>query len=270
MKILPGRPHSRSLPRPRSVVHRKLRPLDTARDRPLDTAPDRSPATARARVVPSPHLRVEPPVPITGPAPAPVATAAADTNALLLRGDFWEITYEGRTAIVEDCRGLRYIALLIQDAAGASGPVHAKELVARASGATPVATELERKELLLDDMARRQLMGRLEDIAAQRDRACAMDDFEEAAALDAECERVAEELSRAAADGKRRGTFTDGGEKARKAVAKAISEAVTRVASHPDLSPLAQHLSSAIRKGQWLSYTGMPGWRVDLAALPRK
>lgn len=195
----------------------------------------------------------------------------APGNALVLRGDYWEITYEGRTALVEDCRGLRYISLLIQDAAGGGGPVHAKELVARASGATPATTELERKDLLLDATARRQLMDRLAEIAAERERACAREDLETAAALDAEYEHIAEELSRAASHGGRRATFSDAGEKARKAVAKAISEAITRIGSHPDLSLLAQHLSSAIRKGQWLSYNGTPAWRVDLRApLPRK
>ena len=211
------------------------------------------------------------PVPQPDVAPRPVAALPAVANSLVLRGEYWEISYEGRTAIVEDCRGLRYIALLIQDASAGGGPTHAKELVARASGAPVVTTELERKDLLLDDTARRQLMARLAELAAERDRACAIDDFDGAAALDAECERITEELSRAAAGNHRRGTFTDAGEKARKAVAKAISDAITRVGSHPELSQLAQHLSSAVRKGQWLSYNGAAGWRIELRApLPRK
>jgi hypothetical protein len=199
--------------------------------------------------------------------------AAASANALALRGSFWEITYEGRAAIVEDCRGLRYTAVLLQDSGPDRGPIHTKELVARATGqAGP--TELETKDELLDDRARRQLLGRLEELASERDRACAAEAFDTAAAFDAEYERIAEELSRGYAPhtGSRRcANFTHAGEKAGKAVGKAISEAVARLASHPDLSPLAEHLSSSIRKGQWLSYSGNTNWRIELRPpLPRR
>jgi hypothetical protein len=202
---------------------------------------------------------------------APAAPEAPPANALALRGQFWEITYEGRTAIVEDCRGLRYIALLLRDARPDSGPIHAKELVALTTGQAG-ATELERKDEVLDDVARRQLLGRLQDVAAERDRACAAENFDRAEALDAEYERIAEELSRAQSPSKaRRGaTFSDAGEKARKAVGKAISEAIARLASQPGLAPLAEHLSSSIRKGQWLSYGGNGNWSIDLRPpLPR-
>jgi hypothetical protein len=217
---------------------------------------------------PAPTVRSKPePLPVIAAAPvAAAAPAVAEANGLTLRGQFWEITYEGRTAIVEDCRGLRYIALLMQSAGPDSGPVHAKELVAVTTGQA-VATELERKDEVLDDVARRQLFGRLEEVASERDRACAAEDFERAEALDAEYEHIAAELRRTQAPGagaRRRATFSDGGEKARKAVGKAISEAIARLASHPELSPLAQHLTSSIRKGQWLSYNGNGNWRIDL------
>jgi hypothetical protein len=200
---------------------------------------------------------------------APSAVNAA-AHTLALRGGFWEIRYEGRAAIVEDCRGLHYIALLIQ---GAPGPIRAKELVARATGrAGP--TELEVKDDVLDEVARRQLLERLEEIASERDRACAAEAFERAEALDAEYERIATELSRASAPrkrGRRSAMFADTGEKARKAVGKAISEAVVRIGSRSELACLAERLSSSIRKGQWLSYSGNINWRMDLRApLPGK
>lgn len=160
----------------------------------------------------------------------------------------------------------------MRDAGPGSGPIHAKELVALTTGQSG-ATELERKDEVLDDVARRQLLARLLEVAAERDRAVAAENFKRAEALDAEYERIAEELSRAKAPGKaKRGgmTFSDAGEKARKAVGKAISEAIARLASQRDLVPLAEHLSSAIRKGQWLSYGGNGNWRIDLRpSLPR-
>jgi hypothetical protein len=181
-----------------------------------------------------------------------------------LQGDYWQVTYDGHTAIVEDSRGLRYIALLLQRAGMNHGPVHAKELPAMAAGQEPDLTELETAEPVLDRVAQQQLVERLGDVASERDRAAAAEDFDRATALDDEYERIAAELSRARAPGgARRGAFNHAGERARKAVAKAISEAVARIASHDALGPLAEHLTSSIRKGQWLSYTGTIAWQID-------
>jgi hypothetical protein len=253
VKIAP--PSARSMRRPVPLAQRKLRPglpRTVVRGRPaVPVKPEREPAKAVA-ATPAPAIR-----------PA---------NGLALRGQFWEITYEGRTAIVEDCRGLRYIALLIRDGRPTSGPIHAKELVALTTGQSGV-TELERKDELLDSVAKRQLLDTLREIGEARDRACAAEDFDRAEALDGEYERIANELSRAQAPvkgGRRGAAFTDAGEKARKAVGKAISEAIARIASHPELAALAEHLSSTIRKGQWLSYGGNLHWSIDLRpSLPR-
>jgi hypothetical protein len=123
-------------------------------------------------------------------------------------------------------------------------------------------------------VAKRQLLDSLREIAVERDRACAAEEFDRADALDAEYERIANELSRAQAPakaGRRGAAFADAGEKARKAVGKAITEAIARIASHPELTPLAEHLSSTIRKGQWLSYGGNLLWSIDFQpSLPRR
>jgi hypothetical protein len=258
VKIAP--PSARSMRRPLPLAQRKLRPG--------------LPRTVNGRGgAPVPSIR-----PAAGPAPAtppvaPTPRPIAEGNRLTLRGGFWEITYEGRTGIVEDCRGLHYVALLMQGAGPERGPIHAKELAARVTG-DGGATELELKDDVLDTVARRQFIERLQEVASERERACAAEDFERAEALDSEYERIATELSRARSSRKgarRTATFSDAAEKARKAVGKAITEAVARIASHPDLSPLAEHLSSSIRKGQWLSYTGNREWHIDLRpSLPRK
>jgi hypothetical protein len=201
------------------------------------------------------------------------ASRAGDYS-IELRGNLWHIRFEGRSGVIQDCRGLRYIALLLRDAASGQNPIHAKELSALASGHPPGSIELDMDDTVLDSAAKQALVTRLEVIVSERERACALEDFARATELDDEYERIADELN-AAGTGKhkrrRSGTFVHAGEKARKAVAKAIAEAIQRVASHPDLSPLAEHLTSAIRKGQWLSYGGTFGWHVDFRTpLPRK
>jgi hypothetical protein len=254
------------------------------------TVAHRTPTTVRKPSAALPAkpaaLPAKPPAPPTKPAAIaarraiagalPIPRAEAEStdaaNALMLRGEYWDVRYEGRSAMVEDCRGLRYIAVLVRDTPSGKGPIHAKELVALATGQEPAAIEIEKRQDVLDNVARKQLLERLEEIASDRDAACAADDLDRAAALDEEYERIAEELSRAAAPGRsHRATFGDAGEKARKAVGKAVSEAIARIASCPGMAPLAEHLTSAIRKGQWLSYSGHAGWHIDFRApLPRK
>ena len=190
---------------------------------------------------------------------------------MYLRGDYWEVTFKGRNVILQDCRGLRYIALLIRDAGPNKGPIHAKELVALASGYERAAVELEMDDEVLDKAARNQLIERLEQIAAERSLACASDNLDRAAKLDEEYELIADELSAAGGQRRRQGVFSHAGEKARKAVSKAISEAITRIASRSELAELATHLTGTLHKGQWLSYSGTFDWKIDFSfPLPPK
>ncbi len=259
-----GPPVGRLAARPRPLPRRALRsglPATVAQ-------PHTTPSQRRPR--PDSGSR-----PSTTPAAnaAEVAAAApAVTRALSSRGAYWEVTYDGHTTLVEGSRGLSYIALLVQRGMSHGGPIHAKELVALATGHDGEPIELELPEPLLDAVAQQQLVDRLRDIAAERERACAVEDFDRAAALDDEHERIANQLSRARSPKGRRGsTFDHAGERARKAVAKAISEAIGRLQAHDSMAALAAHLTSAIRKGQWLSYDGHGDWQIQLSGpLPRK
>jgi hypothetical protein len=235
------------------------------------------PTVARPQATVPKARRQQPPDP---PAPETPAIASADAVKLLsqsrhklsLRGDYWEVTYGEDTVLVEDCRGLRYIALLLERGS-VTGPIHAKELVTVATGRQPEVTELEANEPLLDAVAQQQLVARLQEIAAKRDRACATEDLDRAAALDDEYERIAEQLSlaRSPKSSRRGAGFNTASERARKAVAKAISEAIDRIHGHASMASLATHLASTIRKGQWLSYDGHTDWVIHVpASLPRK
>ena len=270
---MPGRLLPRTLRRPRFFAQRRLRPglPPTVAQRYTHTASLRSSQPAAAAplgsacaAAPLASLPSTPEIaPVVAP-PIPPAIAPP-ARALVLRGRFWEVTYGGVTAIVDDCRGLRYIALLVRNAAAGGGPLHAKELVAIAAGQPAGAVELTVADPVLDPVARTQLIARLEDLAAERREATSRNDSSRLTLLDEEYERIADALAEgASAPGRaRRGTFTNDGEKARKAVSKAISEAVSKIASHPDLPELAQHLTSAIHKGLWLSYAGGADWEID-------
>jgi len=91
------------------------------------------------------------------------------------------------------------------------------------------------------------------------------DDFEEVARLDEEVDRITEELERLRSPGRggRRTSFSNNAEKARNAVGKAISETIAKLFGLAGSESLARHLSSALRKGQWLSYNGALAWDVE-------
>jgi hypothetical protein len=210
-------------------------------------------------------------IPAVSLATLKVAGATAGLGAMTLRGDYWEISYQQRSGVILDYRGLRYIALLLRDTGPGREPIHAKELAARATGEPSAAIELERDDDVLDPKAKKELLTRLEEIAFERDRAASVEDFTRAERLEDEYEQIADELSRAGSTrgaGGRKATFVHAGEKARKAVAKAIATAIGKIAEHPDLSSLAEHLTSSLRKGQWLSYNGSTDWRIDFSAPP--
>jgi hypothetical protein len=258
---------------PRTVAQRSS---DTARSGPATpqvAQPPQPPVLRPPRKSTAPPKGSTPPTaalpPAETPRELPPATPAVAGNVLRLRGDYWEITFGGQSSLVEDCRGLRYIAILIRDARPPAGPMHARELVAIATGQATGPIELEAPDDVLDATARRQLMERLEEIAADRDRAVAVGALDRATALDSEYERIADELARAgrSRDGRAgRRAFSHEREKARKAVGKAITEGIERVAAAQELAPLAQHLLSSIRKGQWLSYNSAEDWQIHLPA----
>jgi hypothetical protein len=276
---LPARARSRPRALARPKLSRRLPPTLAVRTTPvapLEPPPERLPGSHPE--APPRSLREAPPASQSDAVAAeakamPAATRDEASNALLMRGDHWEVRFGGHTLMLDDSRGLRYIALLIRDGRSAAGPLHAKELVALADGRRSEATELELTDEILDATAQKQLLARLEEVATERERATALDDLARAAELDEEHERIAAALSAAAAAGgrRRKAGFDHAGEKARKAVAKAISEAIARIGSYPGRAELADHLTATIRKGQWLSYAGNIDWHIDFQPpLPRK
>jgi hypothetical protein len=227
---------------------------------------------AITHTIPEVALIPEVVIPAVSLATLKVAAATSGPGAMKLRGDYWEISYQQRSGVMVDCRGLRYLALLMRDTGNGREPIHAKELSARVTGEPSTAIELEMDDAVLDAKARKELLTRLEEIAFERDRAASIEDFARAERLEDEYEQIADELSRAGATraGGRKASFSHAGEKARKAVAKAISTAIGKIAEHPDLSPLAEHLTSTVRKGQWLSYGGSIDWQIDISTPPRR
>jgi hypothetical protein len=186
-------------------------------------------------------------------------------NSLQMSGDYWQICYENRSAIIDDSRGLRYIALLIQHTGENKGPLHASELVALARGAGNVLVELPSKDPVFDATAEHEITKRFEQIAFERNAACARGDYDRVAVLDAEVDEITAEFERLKGRGRKKAVFNTDGEKARKAVSKAIADTLAKLGSLPEMEPLAKHLTEGIRRGQWLSYNGNIEWKIDFS-----
>jgi hypothetical protein len=284
----PEQPGNKSLNRPLILKRRKLRlnlPPTIVRRRSTaqikktpDSRPEESkpksnlyPLPAQTRSTPTSSVapdEIETKVAPGREVPALSANPGSRPNSLQMRGDYWEMCYENRSAIVDDSRGLRYIALLIQHSGENKGPLHATELVALAKGAGNVLVELPSKDPVIDAIAENQITKRLEQIAFERNDASARDDYDRVALLDAEVEEITLEFERLKGRGRKKATFNNDGEKARKAVSKAIADTVAKLGGLADMEPLAKHLAEAIRKGQWLSYNGNIEWKID--PLPRQ
>ena len=296
----PERPASKSLNRPLNLKHRKLRlglpptivsrrssgqikktpdlrPEETSvgKDRPgrrlrsiskprsnLYLLPKETLSTLRSTVAPD---EFGTPVAPLREVPALSANPGNRPNSLQMRGSYWEICYENRSAIIDDSRGLRYIALLIRHTGENKGPLHAAELVALARGAGHVLVELPSKDPVIDATAENQITKRLEQIAFERNDACARGDYDRVAVFDAEVEEITAEFERLKGRGRKKAAFNNDGEKARKAVSKAIADTLAKLGSLPGMEPLAKHLTEAIRKGQWLSYNGNIEWEIDFS-----
>ena len=194
----------------------------------------------------------------------------ADFNVFRREGDYWSVSFEGRTVHMRDLKGMRYLARLLADP---GREYHVLDLVAAetgsdAQGASSHAAGLPRSALgdageSLDAHAKDAYRRRLAEIEDDIEQARAIGDAERAAQADAERDFLVRELARAFGLGGRDRRAASASERARAAVTRAVRQAMTRIAEHHP--QLGQHLSRTIRTGTYCAYVPDPrapaGWR---------
>ncbi len=209
------------------------------------------------------------------PPPEPVAQSRA-TNAetpageAIFRGegDFWTITYQGRTSRLKDMRGLHYIAYLlghpnehfhVRDLAAIAG---GEPLLTGAAGAEPQASvlripaDVDDVATILDHRAKAEYRARLSELRAELDQAERMNDSGRSERVRQELAFVDEELSAAIGLGGRDRKISDYAERARLRIGKAIRSAVSAIQKHDP--SLGHHFSTCIRTGYYCAYTPDP------------
>jgi tetratricopeptide (TPR) repeat protein len=194
----------------------------------------------------------------------------ASLNVFRREGDYWTVSFEGRTIRVRDRKGMRYLARLLADPGREH---HVLDLVAAETGRSAQvdssrAAGLPRSAFGdagegLDAQAKDAYRRRLAEIDDDLEQARAIGDAERAAQADAERDFLVQELARAFGLGGRDRRAASASERARAGVTRAVRQAMTRIAEHHP--QLGQHLSRTIRTGTYCAYLPDPrapaGWR---------
>ncbi len=168
------------------------------------------------------------------------------------QGDIWEVTFDGRTASVRDCKGLHDIAVLVQRP---GSDVHVLDLVA-----SKVASDTSGP--LLDRTAADQYRRRLTELSEEREAATQLGDTAGLEAVEAEHRALVAELRGGSALGGRAREFANHpAERARKAVTGRVRDAVRRL--QVVLPELGAHLDEHVVTGIRCRYTGEQRWRVE-------
>jgi hypothetical protein len=180
--------------------------------------------------------------PVAGEPPAPGAEAPPRSAALRREQDVWRLDHEGRSALLQDAKGLHQLAVLL---ANPGVPIAA---VALAADGVPAAADLGAQR------------ARAEELREELEEARRFNDPEKVAGLGEALAALAAELSPS-------GSATGpAAERARVNVTRAIRSAIGRIAAQePELGHLLQ---GAIRTGSQCVYCPDPGvplrWEVRL------
>jgi hypothetical protein len=177
-----------------------------------------------------------------------IASAASTTSRLSRRGAVWVLQYGGRSATVPHSKGMLDLAALL---ARPREEVHVLDLVQAGITSSTSGDALDRKAV----SSYRTRLAQL-----SQDRLDAEGDPSRLAQVEAEHDALTAELSRSAG-GHARSLGTSTAERARKAVAARLRDAVRRI--DEVLPELASHLDRSLVTGVRCRYTGDETWRVE-------
>ncbi len=200
-----------------------------------------------------------------------VDARAGSGNVFRREGEYWSVTFDGRTMRLRDLIGLRYLARLL---ANPGREFHVLDLVGgerHDAGQTSRTREPDWRPSggldagqLLDAQAKESYRRRLAEIEEDIDEARALVDPERAEQARAEHDFLVRELSRAVGLGGRDRRVGSAAERGRASVTRAIRQAIVRIRNHNP--SLGVHLDRTIRTGTYCVYlpdNRLPvGWTV--------
>jgi hypothetical protein len=166
-------------------------------------------------------------------------------------GDTRTVTFAGRTVLLQDLKGMRYLAALLAEP---DREFHVLDLLARESGLPrPPSGDLGP---VLDAQAREAYRRRLAEIDEDIAEAAAIGDQQRVALAAADRDYLVRELAGAFGIGGRSRELGSASERARGSVSRALRYALARIAEHH--RPLADHLGRTLHTGTFCSYRPDP------------
>ena len=204
-----------------------------------------------------------------------LADAGADPSAALARpdlpqgatatftceGDTRTVRFAGRTVLVRDLKGLRYLARLLAEP---GREFHVLDLVAVEHGSLPTCGSAPDDASaaggagleVLDQQAREAYRRRLAEVDEDIEEATRMSDLGRIELAQRDRDYLMAELARAVGLGGRHRMVGSTTERARTSVTRSLRYAISRLAEHhPELG---NHLEQAVRTGAYCSYAPDP------------
>ena len=169
-------------------------------------------------------------------------------NVFQLRGEFWQLSFDGETTFLKDSVGLGYIARLLVEP---HREIPAISLLAARVGIDPLIATGSSGELL-DKEAREKYGRRYRELSEDLEDAQENHDLGRVEKLENEMESLTNELARATGLGGRTREKSDI-EKVRKSVFMAVSRDIDRIGKQHEL--LGRHLTASITSGLTFRYT---------------
>src|SRR5438132_1609907 len=194
--------------------------------------------------------------------PAAASTGAPDEGCVLRQeGDFWRITFERKTVLIQSSRGLSLLVHLLRNP-GAEIRVTTLAALVPSDAEVPTQTEtavhgeivrdLGDAGDILDAQAKAAYRGRVGELREELRDSEACNDLGRASSARAELEAIAEQLRGATGLGGRSRRASSSADRVRVAVTRRIRAAIAQIAKHH--APLGAHLTSSIRTGYSCSY----------------
>jgi len=192
-----------------------------------------------------------------------LATQPVDTEAVFRKeGEFWTISYDGRTFRLKDAKGLHYIAYLLSRpgekfrvhdlVAVVEGPPDHPQANSRSLPKLEISGELGDLGPILDDQAKADYRRRRRDLREELDEAESMNDEGRAQRARAEIEVLEQQLSTAIGLGGRDRKTSAHAERARVVVTRNIRAVLGKIEEEHPL--LGRHLNAAIKTGYLCTY----------------
>jgi hypothetical protein len=190
--------------------------------------------------------------PPPGPRPAPPRDPIAAT--FRLQGDTRAVGFAGRTVLLRDLKGMRYLARLLGQP---DREFHVLDLLAGEHGLAPIEGDTGP---VLDAQARDAYRRRLAEIDEDAEEALALGDDERAALVRADRDYLVRELADAFGLGGRHRVTQSPSERARTSVCRTLRYSLARIREHHPA--LGDHLDRSLRMGTYCSYAPDPGLRL--------